>query len=145
MENENIKEPGWFRGLAIFFLLWNILGLMSFFMHVFISEEYLATLPENERALYDEYPFWTNIAFAVATFCGFFGSVGLLMKKKWCKPVFIVSLIAIIPQMTQNLFFTSSIEVYGAFQAALMPVLVVLIGIILVWFSNYGIKKSWLR
>jgi hypothetical protein len=142
---ENIKIPKWFWVITIFFLLWNIMGLLSFFAHTFISEDALAALPQNERELYGDYPIWTTIVFAIAVFFGFFGSLGLLLKKKWAKLAFIISLCAIIPQMIHNLFFTKSIDVYGTGQAATMPILVVVFGLILIWFSNYSIDKKWLK
>lgn len=140
-----IKIPKWFWALAVIFLLWNLMGIVSFFGHTFITEEALAKLPDNERELYGDYPFWTTIIFAIATFGGLIGSIGLLLKRKWSKQFFIISFLAIVPQMIHNVFFTKSIEVYGTAQAITMPVLVVLIGAILIWFSNHLIKKSWLK
>lgn len=145
MENSSTKIPKWFWVVAIIFLLWNIMGVLSFFAHTFITEEAMATLPENERALYGQYPFWVTIIFAIAIFFGLFGAIALLLKKKIAKLAFIISLCAIIPQMIHNMFFTTSIEVYGLVQAAIMPTLVVVFGIFLVWFSYYGIKKNWLK
>lgn len=142
---ENIKIPKWFWVVAIFFLLWNILGVLSFFTHTFISEEALALLPEKERELYGDYPIWTTVVFAIAVFFGLFGSLGLLLKRKWSKLAFIISICAIIPQMIHNVFFTKSMEVYGPGQAATMPIMVVVFGIFLIWFSNYSINKNWLK
>ena len=143
-EMEKIKIPVWFWIIAILFLLWNIMGVVSFFAHTFISEEALANLPTQERELYGDYPIWTTIVFATAVFGGLLGTLGLVLKKKWSKMAFIISLFAIIPQMIHNLFFTKSMEVYGPGQAATMPIMVVVFGIFLVWFANYGIKKNWL-
>ena len=140
-----IKIPKWFWALAVIFLLWNLMGIVSFFGHTFVTEEALAKLPDNERELYVDYPFWTTIIFAIATFGGLIGSIGLILKRKWSKQFFIISFLAIVPQMIHNVFFTKSTEVYGTAQAITMPVLVVLIGAILIWFSNYLIKKSWLK
>ena len=145
MEDIKMKIPSWFWVLAIFFLLWNIMGVISFFAHTLISEEALAALPQNERELYREYPIWTDIAFAIAVFFGLFGSLGLILKKRWAKLAFVISLCGIIPQMIHNVFFTTSMEVYGPVQASTMPILVVLFGIILIWFSNYSINKNWLK
>ncbi|MFY0650877.1 MAG: hypothetical protein JXQ96_02530 [Cyclobacteriaceae bacterium] len=145
MANENIKVPIWFWILAVFFLLWNIMGVLSFVGHTFITEEALAALPENERALYGEYPMWTTIVFAIAVLSGFLGSLGLLLRKTWCKLAFIISLCAIIPQMIHNVFFTKSIEVYGVVQASVMPILVVVFGIFLLWFSTFVQQKGWLK
>ena len=68
--------------VALFFLLWNLVGVLSFFTHTFISDASLAALPENERALYTQYPLWTTIVFGAAVFYGFTSALGLLMKKK---------------------------------------------------------------
>jgi len=140
-----MNPPKWFWSIAIFFLLWNIMGVFSFFTHTFISEEALAVLPEKERELYGDYPIWTTVVFAIAVFFGLFGSLGLLLKKKWSKLAFIISICAILPQMIHNVFFTKSMEVYGPGQAATMPIMVVVFGLFLIWFSNYSINKNWLN
>ena len=145
MENEKTKIPMWFWLVSIFFLLWNIMGVFSFFAHTLISAEAIAELPLNERELYGEYPLWTTIVFAIAVIAGLIGAIGLVLKKKWSKMAFVISLIAIIPQMIHNVFFTNSIEVYGTAEAVTMPALVVVFGLFLVWFSGFAIKKHWLK
>ena len=144
MENQKTTIPKWYWAVAVFFLIWNLMGVGSFFQHTFITDETLQALPIAERDLYNSYPLWTKIAFAIAVFGGAIGSVGLVIKKKWAKSAFIVSLIAIIPQMTQNLFFTEAREVYGP-GTEIMPVLIIIIGVFLVWFSAFGTKKNWLK
>lgn len=144
MEDQKTNVPTWYWVVAIFFLLWNLMGIGSFYMHVFISEEALLALPVEERDLYSSYPLWTNIVFAIAVFGGTLGSIGLLMRKKWAKTAFIVSLLAIIPQMIHNLYFTDAREVYGP-GTEVMPIMVIVFGFFLIWFSSYGIKKGWLN
>lgn len=139
------KIPKWFWPISILILLWNLMGVLSFFMHTFITEESLAQLPENERALYAEYPLWTTILFTIASFGGLIGSIGLIIKKEWSKSFFIISFLAVLPQMTHNVFFTNSIKVYGLAQSITMPILVVLIAVFLIWFSNFSISKKWLN
>ena len=143
MENTSSKAAIWFKVVVILLFIWNLMGIWSFYMHVFISEEALAALPENERALYGQYPLWTEIAFAIAVIGGTLGTLGLLLLRKWAKPILILSLIAIVIQMTHSLFLTDSIEVYGA-MTYLMPVLVILIAIFLVWLAKLADKKEWL-
>ena len=143
MKNQATTLPKWYWALAVLFLLWNLMGVVSFFQHTFISEEALAALPAAEQNLYNSYPIWTTVAFAIAVFGGTIGSIGLMMKKKWAKTAFIASLVAIIPQMTHNLFFTKAREVYGP-GTEIMPILVIFFGVLLVWFSAFSIKKNWL-
>jgi len=120
------------------------MGLMSFYAHVFISEDSLALLPENERALYGQYPLWTQMVFGIAVFAGFIGSIGLLMRKKWAKSQLILSLIAIIIQMGHSVFMTDSVAVYGN-MTYVMPTLVVLVASFEVYLAIKVDKKGWLN
>jgi len=138
------KIPVWFWIVSTVAILWNIMGVASFFMQIMISDETLQALPINERELYGNYPLWTKIAFALAVFGGLFGSIALLLRKKYAKPLFLISLVAIIIQMYHHLFMINSIEVYGT-EAWIMPILVFIIGILLVWFSWFCYKKNWIK
>jgi len=139
------KTPALFWVISILLLLWNLMGIGSFLFHVFLMHgDSLAALPENEQALYGEYPVWTQIVFAIATIFGLLGSILLLAKKKLAKPVFVISLIAILIQMTHSLFLTNSVEIYGN-EAYAMPIFVVLIAIFCIWFTGYSIKKRWVK
>lgn len=144
MENTSSKVAIWFKVVLTFLFIWNLMGIGSFYVHVFISEETLAALPENERALYGQYPLWTEIAFAIAVLGGTIGSLGLLLRRKWAKPILILSLIAIVIQMFHSLVIADSMEVYGP-GAVIMPIMVILLGIFLVWLANYATKKEWLK
>jgi hypothetical protein len=145
MSEESIGgTPRSFLIIGIVALLWNLLGVASYLMHVTISPEALAEMPEAERALMESQPAWANGAFAIAVFAGLLGCVGLLLKKAWCVPLFLVSLLAIIVQFSQWLFMTTAVEVYGS-AAYTMPVLVTAIGIFLVWYSRDTKAKGWLQ
>jgi len=121
------------------------MGVISFYTFTFISEDALASLPDNERALYGDYPLWTTFIFAMAVFFGLLGSIGLILKKNWSQLAFIISLCAIVPQMIHNVFFTRAIEVYGLAQAVTMPLLVVIFGLLLIWFSGHVRKMEWYK
>ena len=145
MNNLKIKVPIWFWAIAIIFLLWNIMGVLSFLMHTLTPGEALSLMPLEERELYDSYPAWATVLFAIGVFCGLIGSLGLLFRKKWAKPIFTLSLIAVIIQMTHNVFFTNTVEVYGTTQAVTIPLIVVVLSLLAVLFSNSTIKKNWLQ
>ncbi len=144
MENQSVKVPKWFWVVAIISLLWNLMGVTTFFQYLFMSDEALSALSVAEQDLFNSYPIWIEIAFAIAVFGGTIGSIGLLIRKKWAKPAFVVSLIGIIPQMTHNLFMTNAWEVQGP-GSAVMPVLVVIIGVFLFWFTAFAGRKNWLQ
>lgn len=145
MSEESIGgTPRSFLIIGIVALLWNLLGVASYLMHVMISPEALAEMPEAERALMESSPAWATGAFAIAVFAGLLGSVGLLLKKAWCVPIFLVSLVAIIVQFSHWLFMTTAVEAYGS-EAYTMPALVTVIGIFLVWYSRNTKAKGWLQ
>jgi hypothetical protein len=144
MSETNTKIPIWYWIVATVLLIWNLMGIASFYMHVFISDEALAALPENEAALMGEYPMWTSIVFAIAVFGGALGTLGLLMKRKWAKELLVISLIAILIQMSHSLFMTEAMVVYGAAQALTMPILVILIAIYEVTLANKAIRNGWI-
>jgi hypothetical protein len=133
----------WFKGIAIIAILWNLMGLFSFFAHTFISEEAKALLPEAESALYNNIPLWKIIAFAVAIFGGLIGSILLFMKKKLAIPVFILSLIGIIVSFTYDFMVSNLLEVYGN-TSVIFPLIIALIGVFLVWYSKKLDAKGFL-
>ncbi|MEQ8546302.1 MAG: hypothetical protein RIC03_00235 [Cyclobacteriaceae bacterium] len=139
----NQKSPTWFLVVAIVMVVWNLMGVAAFIVDITTSEEAIAALPAAERELYGKFPVWTKVAYFIAVFAGTLGAIGLVLKKKWAKPVLIVSLVGVIVQMLHSLFIADSMEVYGP-GAVVMPVMVILFGIFLVWMANYGIKKGWL-
>lgn len=126
--------------ICIIALLWNLMGIMSFIMEVFMSPEALAALPEAERALYENTPLWIHIVFAIAVFDGTLGCVLLLMKNKLAIPMFVISLVAVLAQMTHWLLLTNAMEVYGP-ESVIMPTLVIAIAAFLVWYS-YKVKAN---
>lgn len=132
-----------FWSISIIALLWNLSGLFAFFSEVFMSQEALAALTEAQRALYESTPLWLKVFYGIAVFGGTFGCIALLARKSLAITLFIISLLAIIIQMGYSLFLTNAVEVYGAI-AAIMPVIVIGIGIFLVWYSKSVKSKGWL-
>ncbi|XRE44701.1 hypothetical protein ACIVBQ_002905 [Tenacibaculum discolor] len=131
----------WIIGVAA--LVWNGLGVMSYIGQAYMTDEVKAALPEAERALYENVPTWVTAAFAIAVFGGLIGSAFLLMRKKLARPMFLISLIAIIVQMSYNLFMSRAAEVYGP-GSVIMPIMVIVIGVFLLMYSKKTIAKGWL-
>ena len=142
MTNSN-KPTTLFWIIAVAALIWNCLGVMSYIGQAFMTDEVKAALPEAERALYENIPTWVTAAFAIAVFAGLLGSIFLLARKKAARFVFLISLIAILAQMSYNLFMSRAAEVYGP-GGVVMPVMVILIGVFLLIYSKKTIEKGWM-
>jgi hypothetical protein len=137
------KPPIWFWIVSALALLWNLAGVMAYLGQAYMSIETLEQMSQAERLLYESQPAWVTGAFAVAVWGGALGCIALMLKKKWAKPVFIISLIGILAQMSHSFFISNNFEVYGP-GAMIMPIMVLIIGIALVLLANTAIKKGWL-
>jgi len=126
----------WLKGISIFAIIWNIMGVIAYLMQAYMTEDTIAALAtEAERALYTDIPAWYTAAFAVAVFAGLIASILLLLKKRLATSLFMISLIAIFVQMYYNFFISKSMEVYGA-TSAIMPVLVIIFAFFFLWYSR---------
>lgn len=142
--SEQSAIPKWFYVASAVGLLWNLLGVMAYVMQVTISDQALAELPEAERLLYETVPAWATGAFALAVFGGALGCLALLLRQRWAIWAFAVSLIGILVQMSHSFFMSNNFEVYGP-GGAVMPIMVIAIGIALFIFSRQWAQKGWLR
>jgi hypothetical protein len=143
VNNSNNAAPKWFLVLAIVLAVWNLMGVMAFFMQVTMTAEQIAALPEKEQMLYQDIPLWVNIAFGCAVFGGALGCIALALKKAVALPILFISLAGVIVQMFHSFVIANSFEVYGP-GGAIMPVMVMLIAIYLVWLANNAKAKGWL-
>ena len=124
-------------------LAWNLAGVLAYVMQMTMSDSTLLALPENERLLYETIPAWATSAFAIAVNGGTLGCIFLIFRKLWAFPVLIISLAGVIVQMYHSFFIANSFEVYGL-SGMIMPLMVLLIGIYLVWFSWNAKTRGWI-
>lgn len=129
----------WVVGTAA--LVWNLIGLMFYYMTVTMSPETLATFPENQQAFFNNMPAWATSAYAIAVTAGVLGSVFLLLRKAWAVPAFVLSLLGILLQNLHAFVLANGIEVFGASGAAL-PAIVIAIAIALVFYSLNARKNG---
>lgn len=144
MSSSKVKPPVWFWVVSVLALLWNLVGVASYLIDAYLSIEQLEAMTQEMRELYEGRPAWVTACFAIAVFGGTLASIALLLRKKWARPIFIISLISAIAQFVHWLFMTNSSNVYGA-GVYVMPILVVLFGTYEIFFSKQGIEKGWLK
>jgi hypothetical protein len=143
MTIENNKPTTLFWVVAIVALIWNCMGVMAYLGNVMMSPEALQALPEDQRALMESTPAWATAAFAIAVWGGTLGSILLLLRKKLSATVFMISFAGIVVQMIHAFLMANSIEVYGP-GGLIMPVMVLMFGAFLIWYSRSGVAKGWL-
>ncbi len=136
------RPPTWFWVVGVIALVWNLMGVMAYFMHVTLSDEALAAMPEAERMLYETQPAWATAAFAVAVWAGALGCVLLLMRKSLAVPVLVASLCGILVQNFHSFFLSKSWEVFGPGGAA-MVVMVIVVAVLLIWLARKSRTEGW--
>ncbi len=120
------------------------MGVFNYLNQAFNQQAILETLDQAQREVFEGIPAWATGAFAIAVFVGTIGSIGLLLRKKWAKTLFIVSLVAAVAQFIHWLFISNAVEAFGT-STYIMPIIVVIIGLYLISFSKKGTQKGWLN
>ncbi len=144
-DNLTVKPPMWFWIVSVIALIWNIIGVMAYLGSAFMTEEMRAELPAEQLTLMGNTPAWVTAAFAVAVWSGLLGCVALLLRKKWAKILLLISLVGILAQNGYLFFMTNASEVYGQAQGVILPLLVIVIGIVLVFFARSADSRGWLK
>ena len=138
------SPPVWFWVISIIALLWYLMDMSAFFMRVLMTDDVIKAMPENQQHLYRNMPLWVNIVFAGEVFGGALGCVGLLLRKKWALPLFVVSILGVFSQTFHVYFLSDAISIMGT-PAVVMPLLAILIGIGIIVLAKSAISKGRLR
>jgi hypothetical protein len=129
--------------VAVFALVWNLIGVAMWYLQVNMTAEQLAMLPEAQRQVYEGTPGWINIVFAVAVFAGVLGGLGLLLKKRWASTMLLASLAALLIQIIGTFAATPAWVAYGP-TGLVMPAVLLAIALFLLWYANNAKARSWL-
>lgn len=143
MSEFKTKVPAWFWVVAILALVWNLLGVMAYIMHINMSPEDLAALSQGERDLMAAAPAWYTGAFATAVFGSSLACIVLLLRNGLAVFLFILSLLAVLAQMTYMFFMSDTFAVMGN-EAMIMPIMIVVVSILLVFFARSCKSKGWI-
>ena len=126
-------------------LVWNLIGLMIYVMTVTATPEGYAAqgyTPE-QIAFIQATPTWATAAFAISVNAGVLGSLFLLLRKAWAVPTFLLSLVAILILNVNNFVLNDTVAVLGTVPVIIQSA-IVLIAVLLVWYSRATRDKDWL-
>ena len=137
------RPPAWFWIVAVLGLLWEGFGVAQYLMHVGVLPNNVEMSPA-ERSLMEGSPMWVTGLFAIGTFGGALGTLGLLLRQSWARLLLVASLIAVILQFGGWLIATDAVAVIGP-TVFVMPAIIVAVAILLVWVAGLGIRRGWLR
>lgn len=122
--------PVWYWIAAIAALLFEGTGAFLFSNSLKLDP---ATLPLDQRAIFEATPQWMTIAWGVAIGAGLIGALGLLLRKRFAEPALLVSLVAVAVQFS-GIFLVRQLRELTPEEHLLVPVLIL--------FLSYGFWQT---
>ncbi len=133
---QNSNKPATsFWVISILALIWNAIGVMAYLAQKLMTDEMKAAIPADQLEIMDNTPAWVTAAFAIAVWFGLLGCIVLLIRKKFSKILFMISLVGILMQMIYNLFIIKSTEITGS-NSLVIPLMTIIIGLFLIWHAK---------
>jgi hypothetical protein len=134
------NAPGWLRIVALVAIIWNLFGVLMYLHSVGIFGDPMTDLDAAQRTAAESIPPAIKGAFAIGTFAGLIGSVGLLLRKRWAWPMLLVSLVALVVLEGWIVFLSGHREAFGLG----VPIMVTLGAILLAWLAHHAQQRRWL-
>lgn len=139
------KPPTWYYAAVGVLTLWALIGCYTYLAQVTMSPADLAALPTAQRDMIAELPVWITAMYAIAVWSALAGAICLLLRLKFARSAYLVSLIAIIVQFGWTLLMLPIIQTMGFAEAAGFPIFIAVVGAISVWFAGKAMRSGWLR
>jgi hypothetical protein len=136
--------PAWYWAVAVIALLWEAMGCFAYLGQMTMTPAQMAALPPAERDLWMAMPAWLSGVYAVAVWVGLSGALGLLLKRRWARICFIVSLAAVLIQFGWTFAATPILTTIGPVAVG-FPLLIIVVAAVLVWFSTMAVRRNWLH
>ena len=143
MDELHAPQPvaAWYPIAAFVSLAIMALGCVGLVMHLLTDP---ATLPLDQRALYEAEPGWVLAVSAIGFIAGLIGGLLLLMKRAAAERVMLSSLVAMVVWLAgmfgtadfRNLLSTDEIAVLIAILAITWTIY---------WFARHSRQRGWLR
>lgn len=134
------SPPNWLRAVALIAVVWNAFGVAMYLSSVGVFGDPMTGLSEAERAAASSIPGWITGAFAIGTFAGLIGSIGLLLRKAWAQPLLLLSLVALLVLEGWIVFLSGAPKSFGL----AVPILVSAGAILLAWLATHAKSRGWL-
>ena len=132
--------PAWFWAVAIGALLFEGAGAILFANSLTLDP---ATLPLDQRAVYEATPQWMTIAWAVAIVTGLIGAVGLLLRRRFAEPALLVSLVAVAVQFS-GIFLIKQLRELTPEDHLLVPVIILVLAYAIWQTAKLAHRRGWL-
>ena len=139
--NPERPAPRWFTLAALAAVAWEIVGCTMYLMQVRVDP---ASLPVDQRALWDAAPGWMIAAYAVAVWVGLIGAILLVMRRRLAEKLLLVSLIAVLVQFSA-LLLVPELRNLTTSDALFLPFVITVVCYVIWHFAWTSRRAGWLR
>ena len=143
MDELHAPQPvaAWYPIAALVSLVIMALGCVGLVVHLLTDP---ATLPLDQRALYEAEPGWVFAVSAIGFIAGLIGGLLLVLKRAAAERVMLVSLVAMVVWLA-GMFATA--EFRNLLSTDEIAVLVAILAITwtIYWFARHSRQRGWLR
>jgi hypothetical protein len=136
--------PAWFWIVAVAALLWAAAGCYAYLTEISMDAADLAKLPPAQAETWRAMPIWAKSAYAVAVWAGLAGAIALLMRQRWARELYGLSLVGVLVQFGWAFLGTDTLRSLGL-AAAAFPALIIVLGAAMFWFAGWATRRGWLR
>ncbi len=144
--DDSVKLPVWFWIVAVVFLLWNAIGIYFFYTQISMTpEEMVRTMGQASADCFAMMPQWQWWAYGIAVWSGTFAGIALLLRRNWAQPLFLISLIAVVIQYGYSFGVLRIQNILGWANAVPLPIFIIVMAALGLWFSRWAARKEWLR
>ncbi len=139
------KAPWHLWLIGILALLWNGMGAFDYLMTQTRNASYMAGFTPEQLDYFYGLPKWSVATWAISVWSAVLASVLLLLRRRWAKPVFAVSLLAMLPTFVHNYLLSKGYEIMGGAAALAFTLTIVAVGVALLIYSSRMVKNQILR
>ena len=146
MTEESTSSPGtafWLTGGL--FAVWNLSGLYQYYLASIITPDQLedAGYTAMQVAHVLNTPAWAHSGYAIAVNAGVLGVILLLLRKAWAIPMFVISLVGALVQDLDAFVLRNALEHFNPWWLV-VPISVIVVCILEIWFARRAKAKGWL-
>jgi hypothetical protein len=137
------RAPAWFTILAVVLLLWGAMGCFACIQQFRLGADAMGPATDYQRALYAGLPVWYNAVYAVAVGTGLLGTIALLAKSVLARPLFAISLVAVVIQFGW-LFATTDIIAHQGVGTVGFPLFIAGVAAFEIWLARHAQRRGWI-
>lgn len=138
------KTPVHLWIVGVLALLWNAVGAFDYVATQLRLEGYMSKFTQEQLDYFYGFPAWAVAAWATAVWFALFGSLALLLRRRLAYLLFTVSLVAMLASTVHSFLLSDGAAMMGS-GGVVFSGLIVLVGILLVWYSKAMATRGVLR